>query len=196
MICPECHAEYRQGFYRCADCDVVLVDTLSSPASKAGEFVGDLVTIGAGDDLSRCLAWCLQLRDAGIRYYVSQSVKSHIGMSVNWRYELGVPADAADIAKKLLELPDTVVEENSELTEEDEGQALLEYPDEPLAPADQARIRNSYNSYLDPWYPEDATIEIWKRPARDHSTIVESSLQATVFACARTCRQTVPKHIL
>src|SRR5580704_5728412 len=28
MICPECNAEYRQGFYRCADCDVELVESL------------------------------------------------------------------------------------------------------------------------------------------------------------------------
>lgn len=25
MICPQCRAEYREGFYRCADCDVVLI---------------------------------------------------------------------------------------------------------------------------------------------------------------------------
>jgi hypothetical protein len=25
MICPNCHAEYREGFYRCSDCDVDLV---------------------------------------------------------------------------------------------------------------------------------------------------------------------------
>ena len=26
MICPQCHAEYRDGFSRCADCDVNLID--------------------------------------------------------------------------------------------------------------------------------------------------------------------------
>jgi len=28
MICPLCQAEYRQGFTRCADCDLELVDSL------------------------------------------------------------------------------------------------------------------------------------------------------------------------
>jgi hypothetical protein len=25
MICPKCHAEYREGFYRCVECDVPLI---------------------------------------------------------------------------------------------------------------------------------------------------------------------------
>jgi hypothetical protein len=28
MFCPECNAEYREGFARCSDCDVPLVDAL------------------------------------------------------------------------------------------------------------------------------------------------------------------------
>ena len=31
MICPECEAEYREGFTRCADCDVDLVAELEAP---------------------------------------------------------------------------------------------------------------------------------------------------------------------
>lgn len=29
MICPKCKAEYRDGFTRCSDCDIELVDKLS-----------------------------------------------------------------------------------------------------------------------------------------------------------------------
>jgi|SRR2546427_6686323 len=28
MFCPQCRAEYREGFFRCADCDIPLVDQL------------------------------------------------------------------------------------------------------------------------------------------------------------------------
>ena len=28
MFCPECRAEYREGFFRCSDCDIPLVDQL------------------------------------------------------------------------------------------------------------------------------------------------------------------------
>lgn len=35
MFCPECRAEYRSGFTRCADCDVDLVRELSEPPAQA-----------------------------------------------------------------------------------------------------------------------------------------------------------------
>jgi len=189
MICPECRAEYRQGFHRCADCDVELVHVLPTAPPQPGEFDGNLVTVWVGDDESRCLEQCLQLKEAGLRYYVSQEIKSRIGMSVAWRYVLGVPADTADAAKVLLELPDTVVEESSDITEEDEEQALLEYPDGGQSAADDARIRRNYNSYLDPWHPEDATVEIWTRSADDDSTTVELSLKANCIRAREEMRE-------
>ncbi len=39
VFCPLCRAEYREGFYRCADCDVDLVSFLPDSAQQkpAGE---------------------------------------------------------------------------------------------------------------------------------------------------------------
>lgn len=37
MFCPKCRAEYREGFYRCSDCDVDLVSEL--PPELEPEFV-------------------------------------------------------------------------------------------------------------------------------------------------------------
>jgi hypothetical protein len=36
MICPKCKVEYREGFTKCSDCDVALVDKLDS-SSKGAE---------------------------------------------------------------------------------------------------------------------------------------------------------------
>ena len=34
MFCPLCKAEYREGFYRCSDCDVELVSFLAEPPAE------------------------------------------------------------------------------------------------------------------------------------------------------------------
>lgn len=39
MFCPKCKAEYREGFTRCADCDVDLVDKLSPEPEETPEYV-------------------------------------------------------------------------------------------------------------------------------------------------------------
>ena len=35
MFCPKCRAEYREGFFRCCDCDIPLVDQLQADRSVA-----------------------------------------------------------------------------------------------------------------------------------------------------------------
>jgi hypothetical protein len=37
MFCPKCKAEYREGFYRCADCEIDLVDELPPEAKQLPE---------------------------------------------------------------------------------------------------------------------------------------------------------------
>ena len=36
MYCPSCRAEFREGFFRCEDCDVALVETLPEERIKPG----------------------------------------------------------------------------------------------------------------------------------------------------------------
>ena len=36
MICPQCRAEFRQGFYRCNDCDVSLIPKPPPPSLLEG----------------------------------------------------------------------------------------------------------------------------------------------------------------
>ena len=156
MFCPQCHVEYRPGFTRCTDCDVDLVDALPQepePALEANRI------IWIGDSQETCVALCLRLKNEGIRYRVTEGMKSrNARMTVTWKYALAVPAEAEKKAKELLELPETVVEESSELTEEDEDQALMELPEGDDSTPGTVR---KGSSYLGPWYPEDATVEVF-----------------------------------
>lgn len=48
MFCPECRAEYRQGFTRCSDCDVDLVPSL--PQEIRTENPDTPLAVWSGDD--------------------------------------------------------------------------------------------------------------------------------------------------
>jgi hypothetical protein len=75
--------------------------------------------IWVGNDEAACVSLCLGFKEAGITYEVSQDVKSRRpDMQRIWRYELAVAVADEERAKSLLDLPDTVVEEDSENTEE------------------------------------------------------------------------------
>ena len=67
MFCPKCKAEYREGFYTCADCNVDLVKEL--PPEKKPEFVDYeevLFTYNPAD-----IAMIKSILDAeGITYFV------------------------------------------------------------------------------------------------------------------------------
>src|SRR5579859_5327995 len=53
MFCPQCKAEYRQGFTRCADCDIELVHELTANAIVAHE----RVVPGDSDEDPFCSFW-------------------------------------------------------------------------------------------------------------------------------------------
>jgi hypothetical protein len=132
-------------------------------------------TIWIGDSETDCVSQCQPLKEAGIPYEVSQRVKDRSQrMQVIRRYELAVSNEDEARAKELLQLPETVVEWNSETTEEDENQALLEYPEhfDSDLDLDEARRRRLYLKAFD---PEDACVEVWQAPSGE-SSAVESFL--------------------
>jgi hypothetical protein len=179
LFCPLCKAEYRPGYRRCADCDIDLVDEL--PPAQGKELaqptgLNDPRTIWIGNSETDCVSECETLKEAGIPYEVSQLVKDRSQrMQVTWRYELAVSREDEPRAKELLELAETVVEESSENTQEDENQTLLEYPEhfDDDFDLDEARRRRLY---LKAFNPEDACDEIWQVPPGESSAI-ESSLK-------------------
>jgi hypothetical protein len=66
MFCPQCGAEYRQGFERCSDCRVALVR--KAPVKKPGEPL-DFVTVLETGDRSILLVAKSRLEAAGIEFF-------------------------------------------------------------------------------------------------------------------------------
>ena len=74
-FCPKCRAEYREGFTRCSDCDVELVDELPPEEEMADEEPSDLVQlhIFAGDIYAEMVKealenegiWCVLRKASG-----------------------------------------------------------------------------------------------------------------------------------
>ncbi len=64
MYCPSCRAEFREGFFRCEDCDVALVETLPEERVKPGYV--ELATVFTEGEIALIKA---NLDQAGIDYY-------------------------------------------------------------------------------------------------------------------------------
>ena len=114
MFCPKFGAEYREGFHRCADCDVELVDSLPEPPSEgAASDEGvpvDLVEVARTQDSSLLLVFKSLLDGADIPYTVlgerrmtMEPVGGAFGRPLtSWGAVIFVPAERAEEAKELL----------------------------------------------------------------------------------------------
>ncbi len=79
MFCPECGAEYREGFYECADCKVPLVRELPpepEPAVDTTELVTVLETydpalIAVARSLLQAVGFRCVVLGEGLRYVAS-----------------------------------------------------------------------------------------------------------------------------
>ncbi len=190
MFCPQCQAEYRQGFTRCSDCDVDLVYSLPQGSADAKDLRGsafagqekELRLIWKGYDEARCVSLCRELMTADIPYKVAQTPAERFRRRVKWLYEIGVLDADYQRAKELLgiegEFADSCYYEEHEEEEQTADRA------EPIPPDDSppdAEIRN--DSYLKLWYPEDATVEIWSQYGEDISSGVEMALKENLIHC-------------
>jgi hypothetical protein len=129
MFCPLCKAEYRQGFTRCADCDVDLVPVLPpepDPPEPAPDDAGpDSVVLCQEDDPATLTAIVSALQEAGIRYndYPIHNPEAGLGrafplkVSVGQLYEIRVAPSDLSAAQDILK---DVLDKGSELSAADE----------------------------------------------------------------------------
>jgi len=174
MICPECKAEYRPGFTRCADCDVELVwepaEEVSSPfaAAEPGDPNEDpYCSFWKGDDPRIHADLCEVLDEAGIPHNTVFR-RDHLFNLNNFpAYQIGVPfslfenaenmvkeafGSAEDQAVKLLQAPRNCGEGS-------EGACKMPAT---LTPDEAENIPGPPNAGEEgDWYPEDAEAQVW-----------------------------------
>src|SRR6266446_535882 len=174
MICPVCKAEYRQGFARCADCDVELVELLpvtgdfDEATSHWALSSADqpLEKVWSGDDQQSCVSICVRLRDADIPYRVSEQNRQDLRAREQYFVICASPSDvqmATGIAN----------EGGFDFDDSEEDQAIMELPARDDLPVEE--VRGDWNPKN--WYPEDATSEVWSGNPKEKGFAVEMSLK-------------------
>jgi len=203
MFCPQCKAEYRQGFYRCADCDVDLVHAL--PAAQTlptSASVADSARVLWRDiTQDSCVSVCLDLRSQGIPYQVAEfPTASPFRSNSSRRYVLAVLSDDYQRAKAALGLgedpPAAFSEEQWTEMENPEDPDQSEDPAQDALDLDDADGGQSFSDqftrelqerrdvYTRPWFPEDATSEIWSQTGKeDFSGAIEMTLTEHFIHC-------------
>jgi hypothetical protein len=93
MFCPQCKAEYRDGFSRCSDCDIELVTELpvDPPEAELAPLEGHLRVVETTQDQNDCVICCKQLIAAGIPFKVAESNRQYL-KGVERTFRIGVPA--------------------------------------------------------------------------------------------------------
>jgi hypothetical protein len=166
MFCPNCKAEYRSGFTRCADCHVDLVEKLPERNSPAS-----FVVLWRGEDANFHGSLIEELERASIRFADIPLEVYLRGSSDPFRLKLGpqfgfvVSVAASDLraARSILE---------KFLEREPENVSLP-------GPADTTTESVSMDSPDPPlhWNPELATLEIWSGNDLKRIRFLQASLR-------------------
>jgi len=182
MFCPQCKAEYREGFSRCADCDVDLVRELPAAAIVRQEPVdpGDpdedpFCSFWEGDDPRLHLEICALLDQEGIAHKTVRREERLFSFSNKQAFQIGVPYSqferAEDVVQKAYGCADD--EAAPEATEEEPSPLALP---ETTGPDLLREVAGTGD-----WYPEDASVEVWSGEYLHPGEIVAMSLKENLI---------------
>jgi len=173
MFCPNCKAEYREGFTRCADCDVGLVHELPAAALVPVEPIdpGDPVedpfcSFWKGDDPRVHAELCELFAEQSIPYKTIRRQDHLFNWNTKSAFEIGVPFSQFDRAEAAVK--DAYGGENEPVSEE--VAVTLELP-ESVEPSEPHPAWDH-----DHWYPEEATVKIWEGDQLEMGELLAASL--------------------
>jgi hypothetical protein len=173
MFCPVCKAEYRQGFRRCADCDVELVYELPAAAIVPIEPVdpGDpeedpFCSFWKGDDPRVHAELCELLGEQAIPHKTIRRQDHLFNWNTKSAFEIGVPFSQFDKAEAVVK--EAYGGENEPASEP--AGVPLELP-EFIEPRELRPVWDPEH-----WYPEEATLEIWAGDQPEMGELLSASL--------------------
>ena len=205
LYCPQCGAEYREGYSSCSDCHVLLVRT--PPQSKCRPEPGDpnrdpFTHFWRGDDSRLHVELCALLDEVEIPHMTIRKEDRLFRVSTQPYFELVIPASKMAKAESLIkevfgempELPDpdarTERESNNESLDESGNfvrnwakkgllPALLEKLREPRPPVEEIHEESDKEPRKVPadWFSEDATVEVWSGPDETLAEMISISLR-------------------
>jgi hypothetical protein len=175
MYCPLCGAEYRPGFSICSDCQVALVpDPPAAPSAESGSERISFVAIWAGDDPLKHGEVCEALDGRKIPARTLHREDRSFNLASQPAFEVFVPADVADTARKAIK----------EIDRADEEAARLSESGTPESPGEEGRSEadDEDGGTLD-LDPENATVEVWSGKDVRTAAMIASSLRENQILC-------------
>ncbi len=173
MVCPVCKAEYREGFARCADCDVALVYELPAAAIVAMEPVdpGDagenpFCSFWKGDDPRLHAELCELLSEEGIPHKTIRRQDHLFNWNTASAFEIGVPFSAFDKAE-------AAVKEAYGSADDTASEGITARAQ--LPESSEARESRAMWEPGD-WYPEEAITEVWADKFPEMTALLAASL--------------------
>lgn len=179
MYCPVCGLEYRPGFSTCSDCQVALVP--DPPRASSAETSADrasFVTVWAGDDPLKHGEICEALDRRKIPARTLDREDRSFNLTAQPAFEVYVPADLADSARKAIKEIDTA----------EEAAARSSESGNPEIPAPEIRAEEGWSGEdeeggtLD-LNPEEATVEVWSGTDLRTAAMIVSSLRENRILC-------------
>lgn len=189
MFCPQCKAEYREGFYRCADCNIDLVSHLEEPAAHAQLSRDESsVAFWRGQDPVVYTSLLNALREAQIPFH-ERAVRDPEGLySSPFPAYLGGPGFEVLVFVPDLERAQAVLESVLDALEKSaDSPPERESPYELVARATQGSTKN--------WDPEEAIAVAWSGNDTEMGQFLEDALLENGIPC-RTPAEPAPVRIL
>jgi hypothetical protein len=188
MFCPNCKAEYREGFMHCADCDVDLVESLGSTSSSGEpEDSGEAVDLDApellwsGVDVGAFGQIRSALDEANIPYNDERLEARLLYRSLGNPLEIWIQRQDRAAARKILTDLFTAAGEPQQPDAADAGSPQSFQP--PENEGWDVEGDASRGSAVD-FDPEEASAEIWTGEAGGMAPILKDCLRENGIGCA------------